>query len=77
MKDLVFIDVATAKSQTLELAGGLQRRRSVLLEDRIFVTDAKDHLRIAVKQPDGTYQWRRDRAQQAERSGSAHARHRC
>jgi DNA-binding beta-propeller fold protein YncE len=58
LKNLVFIDVAQAKvRQTLASPVGFSVVGLLVRRDRIYVSDAQDHVRVAEKQPDGTYKW--------------------
>jgi YVTN family beta-propeller protein len=61
MRNLVFIDVATAAvKQTLALRDKEESFGVVGLlvaGDRVYVTDAQEHLRIAQRKADGTYRW--------------------
>ena len=57
-KDLVFIDVANGKvKQTLVSPVGFSVVGLVAESDTIYVTDAKEHLRIARRGIDGNYAW--------------------
>lgn len=57
-KDLVFVDVNSGKvKQTLVSPVGFSVVGLVADRDRIYVTDAKDHLRVAKRGTDGLYQW--------------------
>jgi YVTN family beta-propeller protein len=64
MKDLVFIDVSTSKlKQTLPLSaakggtGGFGVVGVLVQGDRVYATDAKNDVRIALRQQDGSYKW--------------------
>lgn len=58
MRNIVFIDVATATvKQTLVSPAGFSVVGLLVQGERIYVTDAQDHLRIAERQRDGNYQW--------------------
>ncbi len=58
MKNLVFIDVPTASvKQTLASPVGFSVVGLLIQGERIYVTDAKDHLRVAERQADGGYRW--------------------
>jgi YVTN family beta-propeller protein len=73
LKDLVFIDIATGKiRQTLVSPAGFSVVGLLVQGERILVTDAKDHVRIAVKQPDGKFQWRAPIPLTKPKEGSAH-----
>src|SRR5262245_23487839 len=55
---LVFIDTATAKvKQTLASKVGLSVVGLVARDNRVYTSDAKDHVRIALRQDDGSYRW--------------------
>ena len=57
-KDLVFIDVATGKvKQTLVSPVGFSVVGLLAEKDSIYVTDAKEHLRVAKREADGNYRW--------------------
>lgn len=57
-KDLTFIDVASGKvKQTLVSPVGFSVVGLLAEKDSIYVTDAKDHLRIAKRGANGTYSW--------------------
>ena len=58
LRDLLFIDVAKQEVvQTLPAPVGFSVVGLAGQGDRIYATDAKDHLRIAVRQPGGRYAW--------------------
>jgi YVTN family beta-propeller protein len=58
MKNLVFLDVATGKvKQTLASPVGFGVIGLVVKGDRVYVTDAQNHLRTARRGKDGSYQW--------------------
>src|SRR5262249_20767219 len=58
MKNLVFVDTAAAEiKQTLTSPVGFSVVGLAVVGPRIYVSDAKDHVRVADKKPDGTYQW--------------------
>ena len=58
MKSLVFIDVPTAAiKQTLVSPAGFSVIGLLIQGQRIYVTDAQNHLRVAHRQKDGSYQW--------------------
>jgi DNA-binding beta-propeller fold protein YncE len=64
MHDLVFIDVAAA---TIKQTLALPRRRDerlgfsvvglVVQGDHVYASDAQNHVRVAVRQADGSYRW--------------------
>lgn len=57
-KDLTFIDVTTGKvKQTLVSPVGFSVVGLVADQNRLYVTDAKDHLRIAIRGANGEYSW--------------------
>ena len=57
-KDLVFIDVTSGKvKQTLVSPVGFSVVGLLAERDSIYVTDAKDHLRVAKRGTDGNYRW--------------------
>ncbi len=56
--NLLFVDVAAGNiRQTLASPVGLSVIGLAGNTERIFTSDAKDHVRIAEKQPDGSYAW--------------------
>jgi YVTN family beta-propeller protein len=58
LKDLVFINLSIGKvKQTLASPVGSSVVGLLAHEGRIFVTDAKNHLRVAVQKDDGQYAW--------------------
>src|SRR5262249_26565696 len=64
MRELVFIDLTTAQvKQTLALPSrgkprpGFSVVSLAVLNGRIFASDAHDQVRVAQRQPDGSYQW--------------------
>lgn len=62
-KELVFIDVASGKvKQMLGSPVGFSVVGLLAERDNIYVTDAKDHLRIAKRGTDGSYCWANLRA---------------
>jgi YVTN family beta-propeller protein len=58
LKDLVFIDPATGTiKQTLPSPVGFSVIGLLAQSDRIYATDVRDHLRIAVRREGGQYAW--------------------
>ncbi len=64
MRNLVFIDAATAKiKQTLTMPPSRESKLGfsvvglVVLGDRIYVSDTLNHVRVAQRQADGSYRW--------------------
>jgi YVTN family beta-propeller protein len=66
MKDLVFVDPASARvKQTLPLPKPLPHEESLgfsvvgLLyrKGQVYVSDTRNHVRVAARNPDGSYQW--------------------
>ncbi len=58
LRDLVFIDVATGKiAQSLTSPRGFGVVGLLAHHDRIYATDAHEHLRVALRQQDGRYAW--------------------
>jgi YVTN family beta-propeller protein len=58
--DLLFVDVATASiKQTLRSPAGFSVVGLVAQGQRIYASDAMDHVRVAERQEDGTYRWGR------------------
>ncbi len=58
MRNLVFLDVATiAVKQTLASPVGFSVVGLVAQGGRVYARDARDHVRVAERQPDGRYQW--------------------
>ncbi len=58
LKDLVFIDIATARvKQTLTSPVGFSVVGLLVHEERVYATDSKDHLRVAVPGKDEKYEW--------------------
>src|SRR5262249_52896878 len=56
-RDLVFLDAATdAVRQTLAAPVGFSVVGLVVKGERVYVSDARDHVRVAERQPDGRYQ---------------------
>jgi YVTN family beta-propeller protein len=58
MKNLVFMDVAQAKvRQTLAVQDGCSVVGMLVKGERVYISDAKEHVRVAEKQSDGSYKW--------------------
>ena len=58
LRNLVFLDAATGEvKQTLASPVGFSVVGVVMHENRVLVTDAQNHLRIAAKGADGSWQW--------------------
>jgi YVTN family beta-propeller protein len=58
MRSLVFIDIATGKvKQTLASPIGFSVVGLAVHDETVYVSDAQNHLRIAKRQADGSYQW--------------------
>ncbi|MCI0461048.1 MAG: SMP-30/gluconolactonase/LRE family protein, partial [Gemmataceae bacterium] len=58
MRGLVFVDLATASiRQTLASSTGFSVVGLAMQGERVYVSDARDHVRIAERRPDGGYQW--------------------
>jgi YVTN family beta-propeller protein len=58
MKDLLFVDLATNKiKHTLVSPVGFSVVGLIIRDERIYATDAQNHLRIAARQANGSYQW--------------------
>ena len=58
MKDLLLVDIATgAIKQTLTSPVGFSATGLLVKGQRIFVTDVKDHVRVAVRNQSGTLSW--------------------
>jgi YVTN family beta-propeller protein len=59
LKDLVFIDVATGKvRQTLASPVGFSVVGLLAHEQHVYVTDVKEHLRVAARNAEGRYGWK-------------------
>src|SRR5207249_3536328 len=58
MRNLVFIDVAEGRiKQTLASPIGFSVVGLVVQGEHIYVSDAQNHVRVAERLPDGSYQW--------------------
>ncbi|CAN5354339.1 alkaline phosphatase family protein [soil metagenome] len=58
MKDLLLIDVATgAIKQTLVSPVGFSATGLLVYGQKVYVTDSKDHVRVALRQPNGELAW--------------------
>jgi YVTN family beta-propeller protein len=58
MKNLIVLDAATAKvKQTLPSPVGFSVVGLLAEGDRVYVTDSQNHLRVAERRADGTYEW--------------------
>jgi YVTN family beta-propeller protein len=58
LRNLVFLDAATGKvKQTLPYLGGFSVVGLLVQGERVHVTDTHRHVRTAVRQPDGSYDW--------------------
>ena len=59
LKNLVFIDVATGRvRQTLASPVGFSVVGVLAHARQVYVTDVKDHLRVATRNADGLYEWK-------------------
>ncbi|HLW66960.1 MAG TPA: alkaline phosphatase family protein, partial [Gemmataceae bacterium] len=57
-KDLVFIDTTSQEiRQTMPMPAGFGVVGLLAFDQKIYVTDARDHVRVAVRQANGTYAW--------------------
>jgi YVTN family beta-propeller protein len=72
--DLTFIDVATAKvKQTLASKVGLSVVGLTAAAERVYTSDAKDHVRVAVRGAGGKYEWEKAvELRKPKVGGSAH-----
>jgi YVTN family beta-propeller protein len=58
LRGLVFIDLATGSiQQTLASPIGFSVVGLAVREERVYVSDARDHVHVAQRQPDGRFQW--------------------
>ncbi|HXG12620.1 MAG TPA: alkaline phosphatase family protein [Gemmataceae bacterium] len=58
MRSLVFIDTATGEiKQTLTASTGFSVVGLLVEGDRVYVGDVLNHVRVAERQPDGSYRW--------------------
>src|SRR5205823_14708453 len=72
MRNLVFLDADTARvKQTLASKVGFSVTGLLVQGDRVYVTDVQNHIRVAARQPDGTYEWDRPLELQKPATGGA------
>lgn len=72
MKSLVFIDTASETiQQTLDSPTGFSVVGLAVQNERVYVSDALDHIRIARKTADGKYQWEASLALEKPKVGGA------
>src|SRR5262245_59063686 len=71
---LVFLDITTGKlRQTLPSKVGLSVTGLTALGGRVYTSDARDHVRVAERQADGTFHWAQTvELQKPKVGGSAH-----
>ncbi len=70
--DLLFVDVATAKvRQTLKSKVGLSVTGLAADGERVYTSDAKDHVLVAERQGDGSYRWGQSVALRKPKVGGA------
>ncbi|CAN5546072.1 alkaline phosphatase family protein [soil metagenome] len=73
MKSLVFVELATGTiTQTLASPVGFSATGLLAIENSIFVTDADDDIRVAMRQATGQYQWAKPLRVKKPKSGFAY-----